>query len=243
MTGHGFIDALQFLTRLPTPRLRKSGPADLARAALWFPVVGLVIGFAIAAAVWAGDQASPWIAALLGLLMWVWITGALHLDGLADVSDALGAGHRSPERFIEVVHDPHIGAYGVIVIVLQLISKIVLLVPIAMSPSLLALVLVPAWARWGPLVWSVLVPPLSSGMGERFSHGVHNGVVIGYGLALTALSALVAPLLIAALAIVLGIAAFWKFRLGGLTGDCLGASIEVTETALLFVLVASILWT
>lgn len=243
MSFRGFIHALQLLTRLPTPRLSADNSADFARGALWFPVVGGIIGLALAAALWAGDYLSPWIAALLGLLIWVWITGGLHLDGLGDVADALGAAHRSPERFTEVAHDPHIGTYGVIAIVLQLIAKLVLLVPVAESQSLLALILIPAWARWGPLVWGLLVPPLSSGMGERFSQGISAGAVVAYGLALTVISAFLAPILIAMLVIVLAIAAYWQYRLGGLTGDCLGASIEVTETGLLFLIVVAIAWT
>ena len=64
---------------------------------------------------------------LLGLFVWVVITGGLHLDGLGDVADALAASHRSPDRFLEVVHDPRIGAFGVMAIALQLIAKLVLL--------------------------------------------------------------------------------------------------------------------
>jgi len=242
MNVRGFIHALQFLTRLPTPGARDSEPDDLPRSAVWFPIVGAIIGLALVATVWAGSYISPWIGALLGLLVWVWITGALHLDGLADVADALGATHRSPDRFIEVAHDPHVGAYGVIAIVLQLVAKLVLLVPVAASQSLLALLLVPAWARWGPLVWRLLVPPLSKGMGERFSHNVNVGAIAIYGLALTLISAFLAPVLIAALVIIFAVAAYWNYRLGGLTGDCLGASIEVTETALLFLIALTIAW-
>ena len=112
-----FSHALQFLTRLPAPPIAVFDPADLSRSALWFPAIGALIGRIVAAALWAGALASPWIGALLALVAWVWVTGGLHLDGLADVADALGAAHRSPERFIEVLRDPHIGAYGTMAIV------------------------------------------------------------------------------------------------------------------------------
>lgn len=240
MTYRRFIDALQFLTRLPAPRLSDSHPADISRSAVWFPVVGALIGVGVTAAVWIGDCAAPWIGAFLGVLVWVLITGGLHIDGLADVADALGAAHRSPERFVEVMHDPHVGANGVIAIVLLLMAKLVLLSQIPQSQVMLALILVPVWARWGPLVWSLLLPPLSRGLGERFSRKIDNKGVAAYGVALTLISAWLAPVLIGALVIVFVIAAYWKYRLGGLTGDCLGASIEVMETALLFLIVASI---
>jgi adenosylcobinamide-GDP ribazoletransferase len=80
---------------------------------------------------------------------------------------------------------------------------------------------------------------LSQGLGERFSQEITRARVAAYGVALTLISAWLAPILIGALVIVVIIAAYWKYRLGGLTGDCLGASIEIMETALLFLIVAA----
>jgi adenosylcobinamide-GDP ribazoletransferase len=233
-----FSHALQFLTRLPAPRIAVFDPADLSRSALWFPVIGAIVGAIVAAALWTGAQASPWIGALLALIAWVWVTGGLHLDGLGDVADALGAAHRSPERFLEVLRDPHIGAFGTIAIVLQLIAKLVLLAAIASPPALAAVVLIAAWARWGGLVWSVTVPPLAGGAGERFSWHIDPRGVAVEGVILALLSAWLAPVLLAALIFVPGIAAYWKYRIGGVTGDCLGAGIEVTETMLLLLIAA-----
>src|SRR5690606_12875461 len=90
-------------------------------------------------------------------------------DGLGDVADGMGAAHRSPERFLEVLRDPHIGAFGVMAIALQMLAKLVLLAVIAKAGAILPLVLVAAWARWGGLVVSLAVPPLAKGSGERFS--------------------------------------------------------------------------
>ncbi len=112
--------AIMYFTRLPGFKTSSSGADDLSRAAPWLPLVGLVIGAAVAFALWAGAHVAPSIAALLGLFVWVVITGGLHLDGLGDVADALAASHRSPDRFLEVVHDPRIGAFGVMAIALQL---------------------------------------------------------------------------------------------------------------------------
>jgi len=233
MTLRSFAHALQFLTRLPAPRFAEFDPQDLSRSAIWFPLVGILIGGIVAAVVWAGGHASPWIGALAGLVVWVWITGGLHMDGLGDVADALGAAHRSPTRFLEVLRDPHIGAFGTMAIGLQLIAKLVLLAELSSVPALLALVLVPAWARWGTLVWSLVVPPLASGSGERFSWDINRPGTIAQGIGLVALSLWLAPALLAALLVIPALAFYWKTRLGGITGDCLGASVEVTESLLL----------
>lgn len=231
-----FSHALQFLTRLPAPPIGVFDPADLSRSALWFPVIGALVGVIVAAALWAGALASPWIGALLALLAWVWVTGGMHLDGLGDVADALGAAHRSPERFIEVLRDPHIGAYGTMAIVLQLIAKLVLLAAIASPPALAAVVLIAAWARWGALVWGTFLPPLASGSGERFTWHIDQRGMVAEGVTLAALSLWLAPLLLLAAVVIAGIAAYWKYRLGGITGDCLGAGIELTEAMLLLLI-------
>lgn len=240
MSLRSFIHAVQFLTRLPTPALTAFDPEDLSRSAAWFPVVGLIIGACLAAAVWAGGLATPWIGALLGLVMWVWITGGLHLDGLSDVADGLGAAHRDPDRFLEVLRDPHIGAFGTMAMTIQIVAKLVLLAALSGAWSLAALILVPAWARWGTQVWSLAVPPLAKGTGERFSWQINRPVVIAQGLALAAASAWIAPALLGALLVVPAVALYWRIRLGGITGDCLGASVEATETLLLLFVVISI---
>jgi adenosylcobinamide-GDP ribazoletransferase len=237
MNLRSLILSLQFLTRLPTPRIADFRPEDLSRSSDWFPLVGIIVGCSVAAAIWVGQHATPWIAALAALVVWVWITGALHLDGLGDVADGLAAAHRSPERFLEVLRDPHVGAFGAIAIALQLIAKIVLLAEVARHSLLGALVLIPAWARWGTLVWSATVSPLASGTGERFSWRINQTSMLAQGAVLAGLSFWLSPALLAALLIVPALSLYWRLRLGGITGDCLGASVEVTETLLLVVVV------
>src|SRR3979409_184872 len=158
MSLDDFRIAVMYFTRLPGFQTSALSPGDLSRAAPWLPLVGLLVGAAVALALWAGAHVSPSIAALLGLIVWVVITGGLHLDGLGDVADALAASHRSPDRFLEVVHDPRIGAFGVMAIAMQLLAKFVLLAQISSVASLAALTLVPVWARWGALVLSLTAP-------------------------------------------------------------------------------------
>jgi adenosylcobinamide-GDP ribazoletransferase len=233
-----FSHALQFLTRLPAPPIAVFDPAELSRAALWFPVVGVIVGAIVALALWLGAFISPWSAALVAVVAWVWVTGGLHLDGLGDVSDALAGAHRSPERFLQILRDPHIGAFGTIAIVLQLMAKLVLLAQIAGQPEFAPLVLTAAWARLGPAVWSLSVPPLAAGSAETFSKELDPRAVAIEAAVLVLVSAWFAPVLLAALVVIPAIAAYWRYRLGGITGDCLGASIEVTETILLLLIAA-----
>jgi adenosylcobinamide-GDP ribazoletransferase len=229
----GLILALGFLTRLPLPALRDFQAAELARALPWFPVAGLVVGAAVALAAVLGAAFDPWLGALVGLAMWIWITGGLHLDGLADTADALGAAHRDPTRFLAVLADPHVGSFGVIALVLQLMSKLVLLHwLLVLESSWLVLVLIPAWARWSAAGWAVLLPPLKPGLGERLSRNSHLAGWIAGGLGLAATSA-AEPLAFA----ILIPAFFWGvwmwIKLGGHTGDTLGAGIEWCESAAL----------
>jgi adenosylcobinamide-GDP ribazoletransferase len=237
MSLRGLIVAIQFLTRLPTPSLSASEPGEPARASDWFPVAGALIGVVVAVAAWAGAHFSPWIGALFGLVAWVLVTGALHLDGLGDVADGLGGAHRAPGRFLEIVHDPHIGGFGVTAIALQLIAKLVLLEAIVAASQVAALVLVGAWARWGTLVLGKIVPPLGEGLGRRLAAGIDWRVAGLHGAVLVGASVVMAPALLGALVIVPALAVYWISRVGGITGDCHGASIEITESLLLVLLV------
>ena len=233
-----FWHAVQFLTRLPTPRITVFDPDELSRAALWFPLVGIVVGAIAALALWAGAQATPWIGALCAVVAWVWVTGGLHLDGLGDVTDALAGAHRSSDRFLQILRDPHIGAFGVMAIVLQLMAKLVLLAQIAGAAALAPVVLTAAWARLGPAVWGLALPPLAPGSGERFSRQLDPRIVAVEAAILALLSVWLAPVALAALIVIPAIALYWRYRLGGITGDCLGAGIEVTETILLLLFAA-----
>ena len=236
----GLIAALQFLSRLPVPQLPDFSPADQHAATPWYPVVGLIIGCIVAGSAWAGSFVTPLFAALVTVVVWVWITGALHLDGLADAADGLGAAHRDPERFLEVVKDPHVGSFGAVALVLVIVAKLVLLADLAaIAPTtvwLPALALVPAWARWAPLVWRNLVAPLGEGRARIFSGTGDWRWVAVHGVLLGGASLWFQPALLAAFVICPIIAAYWHWRLGGMSGDCHGASIEITEVLLLICL-------
>jgi adenosylcobinamide-GDP ribazoletransferase len=229
------ILAVQFLTRIPTPQVRDFREDDLTRCARWFPLVGVLIGAFVLLPMWL-LQERPFLAAAFALLAWVWVTGALHLDGLGDVADALGAAHRSPERFLAVLKDPHLGVFGTVAIGMQLLLKFVLLAELAAADALWALLFIPAWARWATLLWSRCLPPLQAGMAERFAW--HLGVMPlwGWGLLLIVPGYWLPALALAPLLAWFGLI-YWKRTLGGISGDCLGAGTEVMETALLMAVV------
>lgn len=230
----GLILALQFLTRLPTPALKEFQPEWLADSARWFAVVGVLIGTLLATALVLGTRIDPWLGALITLGVWVWVTGGLHLDGLADLADGLGAAHRSRERMLQVMKEPHVGSFGAIALVLALVAKLVLLMLLAKMPATpWGLVLLPAWTRLGAVWWSLTLPPLAPGSAALFAGQPDRRALALGAAALTALSALLAPMLLLAPLALWGWRRFLAQRVGGMSGDCLGAGIECCEIALL----------
>ena len=227
----GLIVAIQFLTRLPTPRIAVSGD-EFAASMRWFPAVGLIIGALVAGAGWAGTRIDPWTGAFCALLIWVAITGALHLDGLGDIADASGAAHKDREKLLAVLGDPHVGSFAATAIGLQLIAKLVLLHALFERQAFVAVALVPFAARIGPLIWSRALPDLHAGLGARFRNAVRPVDFLVWALSLVA-AAWVSPSLLAAPMVFL----FWGWwllhRIGGISGDGHGAGIEIGESLLL----------
>lgn len=225
------IVALSFLTRLPVPRLGLRD-GDFAAAVRLYPVAGLIVGLVVAVAGTAGALVDPWIGALAALLAWTWVTGALHLDGLGDLADGLGAAHGDRSRLLAVMADPHVGSFGVVAIVLQLAAKLVAL-HLIVSGGWLALMLVPAAARIGPLWWARLARSLKpDGLGAAITGAVRPRDLVGWTLMLVGTS-VIAPALLVAPVIIALLGLFFERRVGGMTGDVHGAGIELTETALL----------
>lgn len=228
--------ALQFMTRLPLPHVQ-ADTRQVGQAIRWFPVAGLLVGLCIAGAAWLGGQRDPWAGALLALLAWVGMTGALHLDGLGDIADAAGAAHADRSRISQVLADPHIGSFGVTAIALQLLAKLVFLHLTLDAQSLLALLAVPIVARIGPLAWTLTLPPLHQGIAATFGAGANWPVLVVWLLVLLAAAWWIAPaLLIAPLAMVLW-GVWLKRTIGGISGDGHGAGIELVETVTLAALV------
>lgn len=239
MIPRGLILALGFLTRLPMPKLVDSKEDELSSSAVWFPLVGMVIGLLLVAAAMIGSS-NPWLAALLVLLVWIGVTGALHLDGASDLADALGVAHRDPERLLAVMKDPHTGSFGVVAIVITLLTKLVATASLVESAdgALWTLLLIPAWARFGAIYWSHVLEPIAAGSGERFKRKLSEQMVWGWGAILFVTTGIMLSWVLAliAVAILLLWQGYLKWRLNGMTGDCLGAGIEFCECAMLLAL-------
>ncbi len=224
------------MTRLPLPDVRADA-ADFAAAMRWFPLAGLPVGLAIWGGIWAGLPVDPWLAALFGMAGWVAVTGGLHLDGLGDVADAAGAGHKDKRRISDVLADPHIGSFGVVAITLQLAAKLVFLSLLAQRGGAWALPAIACISRIGPLVWTLTLPSLHAGMGSRFAGAIRWRHVAPW-CAIGALAAWFVPVLALAVPVFWLWRAWVRSRLGGISGDSHGAGIEVTETVLLLAWVA-----
>ncbi|HMC63549.1 MAG TPA: adenosylcobinamide-GDP ribazoletransferase [Gemmataceae bacterium] len=246
-----FLVTVAFLTVLPI-RFREMPGAELvARSRFWYPVVGLLLGALLGGwtALLAGNV-SPMLGSFLVLLLWVGITGALHIDGSCDLCDGLFGGATVEDR-LRILRDPHVGVFGVVGGVLLLLAKFVLLVEILGS-----------WQSVGvwPVVGAVCVArslvlvvaagakyPRPDGTGKVLIEATRGweAIVFTTIAALTSVASLglggwrlahvpvALASILSALAAVLVLRWLCERRLGGITGDCLGAAIELAETVYL----------
>ena len=183
----------------------------------------------------------PLVAGILTLVVWVALTGGLHLDGLADCCDGLLAS-ASVERRLEIMKDPHLGAFGVIGLILVLLLKGAALASLTPATSF-GILLAASLARWCILPAGLLPLARPSGMGADFASGfrrsfIYMGAVLPVGFALVLGTRGIISLLagLAAAALVLWLA---KSRIGGVTGDVFGMVVEVVETVVLLVFVVT----
>jgi adenosylcobinamide-GDP ribazoletransferase len=240
-----FLLALQFLTCLPVSLKAAPGPADWGRSALAYPLVGLLIGLLLAGLQHLVGHADPLLLAALLTATWALITGGLHLDGLADSADAWVGGHGDRERTMTIMKDPRSGPAAVSTLALVLLLKFVALVALAKAGAWPALLLAPVLGR-SALVALLLSTPYvrPGGMGSAMSAHLPRAAAV-LALLLAAAGALVAGK-IGALALAVAVVAWlglrWMMvrRLGGMTGDTLGAAVELTEVAVLVALALSL---
>jgi adenosylcobinamide-GDP ribazoletransferase len=228
--------AFQFLTRLPVPEVGFA-PDGLARAVKYFPFVGLVIGFGagLIEKVLAPHLGRP-VSALAVLVYLVLITGCLHEDGLADVADSMGGWSR--EQRLAILHDHRIGSYGASALVLSLLSRAVLLAELPLEHFIAYMVSAHVLCRWSMLPLSYYLPPAreSEGQGARIARLTSvASLIVGSiftiaTVAVTLRKAAISPVL-AAVVVPLLSSWFYMRRFGGVTGDCFGATNQLTEIA------------
>ena len=235
---NGFRLALGFLTALPVRPPGGLRPGDLGRAAAWFPLVGLALGTALWGAYHGLSVGMPQEAtAVLVVAAWAVLTGGLHLDGLADCCDGL-LGSADRQRRMAIMQDPRIGAFGVAGVSLLLLLKFAAVSGIADGRGL---ILVPILGRSATLVVARLRPARAEGLGAAMQHELR-GWVVGLSLAVSMLGAAWfggrgAAALILAYLTAFGVGALARARLGGQTGDVLGATCELAEAVALLAFV------
>ncbi|MCC8470134.1 adenosylcobinamide-GDP ribazoletransferase [Xanthomonas phaseoli] len=236
----GLLAGVGFLTRLPVPGWVFARPGAQARSLPWYPAVGLLVGAVVSALAWCLRDAAPLLAAAVMLSSWVWLTGALHIDGLADMADAWVGGMGDRARTLAIMKDPTSGPMAVTAVVLILLLKCAALA--ALLPAAPGMVwLAPLLARTS-LVAAFLTTPYvrAGGLGSGLVGSAR--AVLQWSLLLGLACAFAAGLLRGLLACAVAGVVFvvWRRaclqRLGGMTGDTCGALVEVSETAVLVAL-------
>ncbi|MEZ5488381.1 MAG: adenosylcobinamide-GDP ribazoletransferase [Steroidobacteraceae bacterium] len=249
--------ALQFLTRLPVPAWVGYEPMWLNRAVRYFPWVGALVGAAGAMVACAAQLIwSPLVAATLAVAATLWLTAAFHEDGLADTCDAL-LGTASRERALAIMKDSRIGSYGAAALILSLLLRVLLLAELLAHDVLLgaaACVAAHAAGRAAAVVLMALLPyagdeahakvkPLA-----RDVRGIDTAWACAGGALLLALAAAWAPsaviaggMAIGGLILLIAVLRAWlRRRLGGYTGDTLGAAEQCGEVLVLLALASGL---
>jgi adenosylcobinamide-GDP ribazoletransferase len=235
------VVAVQFLTRLPTPRLKDFDAAWVSRSARYFPLVGQLVGavcagvFCVASAVWP-----PLVAALLAVAAGVLVTGGFHEDGLADTADGLGGGQDRARR-LEIMKDSRIGTYGVLALGLTLALKVAALADLGFATGAFALLAAHGLARGASVLVMWRTPYAGEVLGAKWkpSPGGLNWGEVATAMVLAVWPLALLPAAPAALGVAIGaglalaVALLARRLIGGQTGDVLGAVEQVFELGFL----------
>jgi adenosylcobinamide-GDP ribazoletransferase len=229
--------AFQFLTRLPLPRLAY-WPDALPRSARFFPLVGLAVG---AAAAMLHRLLLPHlplgIVALLIVLFSVLATGGLHEDGLADAADAFGGGWNRAQ-VLEILKDSRIGSYGTVAIVFSIAGRALLLASLPGRAFAAYVIAAHVLCRWTILPLGYILPAArrQEGQGARLARQVSGtsvllGTLFAFGVAVYLLRVEVLGPIASILVVTFLSGLYYQRRIGGITGDCFGASVQLAEIA------------
>jgi adenosylcobinamide-GDP ribazoletransferase len=229
--------AFQFLTRLPLSRLPYDADA-LSRSAKYFPLVGLLIGvLGSVIYLWLGRHLPVTIAALFTLVFFVFATGGLHEDGLADVADAFGGGWNR-EQILAILKDGRIGTFGTLALLVSVGLRVLLLANLPLNRFAAYVISGHVLCRWTalPLGYALASARESSGQGARIARQISIGslavgsvltvIIVAYSLRWAMWSPIASTLLVT---VASGLY-YWR-RIGGVTGDCFGATNQLAEIA------------
>ncbi len=238
----GIQGAVVFLTRIPAGG-RQLDASDWRWANAHFPLIGAVVG-CFSALVWtAARPFGPWLGAVFAVAATVALTGAFHEDGLADTADALGGGIESRERVLEILKDSRLGTYGVVTLVFALLLRIGIVARLDEAAPV-ALVLAHCLARLPPVALALALPYVTRTSESRSRDLLRAGPPqLVVALAWTVVACVVLPvgmatiaaivIALALMSVILGL--HFRARVGGITGDFLGATEQVGEIVVLTV--------
>ncbi len=240
-----FWIALQFLTVIPIQLKSMPSARQNALSCLYYPLVGIIIGLLLFAMASLLHALPTMMLSSLILVLWIWLSGGLHLDGLADTADAWVGGFGDRERTLKIMKDPACGPIGVLSLVMVCVLKWSAIYMLLQQSNLLALILFPMLGRMVPLYLFLSTPYVrAQGLGSAMAHAIPKMTAIMIcviGLSLFGYFSWVGVgcVIISILELIYLRHVFVQ-RIGGITGDTVGAAIELTETLsmLAFVILA-----
>ncbi|HKG47472.1 MAG TPA: adenosylcobinamide-GDP ribazoletransferase [Pyrinomonadaceae bacterium] len=238
-----FLIAVQFLTRLPVPRRLVTTDKELGHAAGFFPLVGVVVGGAAAAVFVLTKLVAPLpVAVVLTLAFAAFITSGFHEDGLADTFDGLGGGW-TRDRALAIMRDSRIGTYGALALIFLILGKYTFLTALEPDQVWRWLLVAHTASRWTILPLCRWLPyARAEGQGKLVARQITgSSVLTGSAAFLFLLSLLSWPSALLTIAVTVLVVIFsglyFKRKLGGITGDCLGAVNQITEVVLYLIAV------
>lgn len=235
-----------FLTVFPVARALEMPPARLGRSMAFFPAIGLILGLGLVVLDWALGAFIPRpVLDCLLILILIAATGALHLDGIADLIDGL-AGGRDREGILRIMKDSRVGAIGAVGLVMVLLLKYLSLSHIALEHKSAALMFMPAAGRWIQVILAAYCPYVrpEGGTGGAFVDNVGEREALIASLTLILAAVILFGMTGFFILLLLGLATiglirYFEIRLGGVTGDVLGASTEIMEVLTLLLILAA----
>ncbi len=233
------VAAIAFLTRLPVGGIVACDAVDVARSGGWFPLVGIIVGaICCGVAVVLRGHLPDAVTAILLVVVDILITGGLHYDGLADCADGFGGGALK-EDVLRIMRDHAIGSYGGLALVAVLAFKVTAYSALLGRPHwMLAVILTPALGRWAILPLTATLPyaretvSVIGGIGKAQLAWATVSMLMILGLAHSTRAGM-ALLVVALVSAAFG--SYCRRRISGITGDTLGANVELSEAAALLV--------
>lgn len=239
--------ALQFLTILPFNIRKEIGAQDYGRSLVYFPAVGLSIGSALSAVSFSCGFLPVPVAAAIILIASALITGALHLDGFADTCDAF-YGSKPKEEILRIMRDSRIGVMGVVGVTLLLLLKFSLIISLPRDTLWRSLIMICCFARWLQTTGCLVPYARNEGKAEAFiKYARKSDVAIGGIFTLIVFGALLGlkgiVIFFSSIVPSLIFIRYVRNRIGGMTGDTIGAVSEIAEvSSLFFILILGSVW-